>query len=511
MNTIKNSLQKTDDYFKSLSEGTCDDCLLQKADNFFKEVNEGSRKSNQSQNTKTYDMGHGQKLTVDISKSTPSNSSNVVKVSEKKEVKEGKEELGFWGKTDKFLKQGADLISKKDKITGLRSLNTMSDKKAKKRGNQSLNWYVQHAKKNNVKVFKSGDAEYDRVQNIFNRIIKSSHYRNDKNVRFEVLDFEDKNAMAFGGGYFVVLTGLMKIANDDELAYIIAHELAHNSASHGAEQEHFMRMKDVFGKKPTNVQRTMFTNIMEQEADRIGIVYTALAGFDPCASATYWEKQKTNISSISYFRTHPSNPQRAGANRKACAIVKKYYTKGQVNPDVEKVLQCNELFCNKSGKELKGGEGGGVVAVIEVLADTLIKNQKAKEEQRKQEKQIAQSKAIMKKQRLETPPKVNWQQGQWNVWRGSIYRHNQKSGLNFGLTANAQQGQFFYNFNNKIEQGFLNFKSQNEFGYWYSWKDKWGSGLVKLKEYTDGSLRGSIYMYDGTDPGKLMGEFVGYK
>ena len=124
MNTIKNSLQKTDDYFKSLSEGTCDDCLLQKADNFFKEVNEGSRKSNQSQNTKTYDMGHGQKLTVDISKSTPSNSSNVVKVSEKKEVKEGKEELGFWGKTDKFLKQGANLISKKDKITGLRSLNT---------------------------------------------------------------------------------------------------------------------------------------------------------------------------------------------------------------------------------------------------------------------------------------------------------------------------------------------------------------------------------------------------
>jgi hypothetical protein len=424
---------------------------------------------------------------------------------------EEKETSGFWSKTDEFLKKGADLISKKDKITGLRSLNTMSDKKAKKRGNQSLNWYVQHAKKNNVKVFKSGDAEYDRVQNIFNRIIKSSHYRNDKNVRFEVLDFEDKNAMAFGGGYFVVLTGLMKIANDDELAYIIAHELAHNSASHGAEQEHFMRMKDVFGKKPTNVQRTMFTNIMEQEADRIGIVYTALAGFDPCASATYWEKQKTNISSISYFRTHPSNPQRAGANRKACGIVKKYYIKGQVNPNVEKVLQCNELFCNKSGKELKGGEGGGVVAVIEVLADTLIKNQKAKEEQRKQEKQIAQSKAIMKKQRLETPPKVNWQQGQWNVWKGSIYRHNQKSGLNFGLTANAQQGQFFYNFNNKIEQGFLNFRSQNQYGYWYSWKDKWGSGLVKLKEYTDGSLRGSIYMYDGTDPGKLMGEFVGYK
>ena len=385
MNTIKNSLQKTDDYFKSLSEGTCDDCLLQKADNFFKEVNEGSRKSNQSQNTKTYDMGHGQKLTVDISKSTPSNSSSVVKVSEKKEVKEGKEELGFWGKTDKFLKQGANLISKKDKITGLRSLNTTSDKQAKKRGIQSLNWFVAEAKKQNAKVYKSGEPEYDRVKYILDRVVQGSHYRNEPDIRFEVINSKMVNAYAFGGGNFLVFTGLMNKATDDELAFVIAHELAHNSASHNEEKEHYMRMKDVFGKKPTNVQRTIFSNIMEQEADRIGIVYTALAGFDPCASATYWEKQKTNISSISYFRTHPSNPQRAGANRKACGIVKKYYTKGQVNPNVEKVLQCNELCCNKSGKELKGGEGGGVVAVIEVLADTLIKNQKAKEAQRKQE------------------------------------------------------------------------------------------------------------------------------
>ncbi|MDC0457041.1 M48 family metallopeptidase [Alphaproteobacteria bacterium] len=424
---------------------------------------------------------------------------------------EEKETSGFWSKTDEFLKKGADLISKKDKITGLRSLNTMSDKKAKKRGNQSLNWYVQHAKKNNVKVFKSGDAEYDRVQNIFNRIIKSSHYRNDKNVRFEVLDFEDKNAMAFGGGYFVVLTGLMKIANDDELAYIIAHELAHNSASHGAEQEHFMRMKDVFGKKPTNVQRTIFTNIMEQEADRIGIVYTALAGFNPCASATYWEKQKTNISSISYFRTHPSNPQRAGANRKACGIVKKYYTKGQVNPNVEKVLQCNELFCNKSGKELEGGKGGGVVAVIEVLADTLIKNQKAKEEQRKQEKQIAQSKAIMKKQRLETPPNIKWDNTVPLRYKGTINRHNQKSGLNFGFTQNLSQGIFYYNFNNKLEQGNIVFTGTNQHGYWFKWNDKYGQGNLQLREYTDGSLKGIIYIDDGTMLGKKLGEFNGFR
>ena len=154
MNTIKNSLQKTDDYFKSLSEGTCDDCLLQKADNFFKEVNEGSRKSNQSQNTKTYDMGHGQKLTVDISKSTPSNSSNVVKVSEKKEVKEGKEELGFWGKTGLFLGKIADGVSKKDMITGLRTLDKPfhNEEDHRREGKKLFNLLLNKAKKENVRI-----------------------------------------------------------------------------------------------------------------------------------------------------------------------------------------------------------------------------------------------------------------------------------------------------------------------------------------------------------------------
>ena len=37
------------------------------------------------------------------------------------------------------------------------------------------------------------------------------------------------------------------------------------------------------------------------------------------------------------------------------------------------------------------------------------------------------------------------------------------------------------------------------------------TGLISLKEYTDGSMRGYIYMNDGTNPGKLLGEFIGFK
>ena len=88
MKQIKTSLQKTDDYFMSLSKGTCNDCALQKADNFFKKAAQNLKKDN-TQNTKTYDMGHGQKLTVDISKPTHSHSNGIVKTSNHNET-------GFW-------------------------------------------------------------------------------------------------------------------------------------------------------------------------------------------------------------------------------------------------------------------------------------------------------------------------------------------------------------------------------------------------------------------------------
>ena len=97
----------------------------------------------------------------------------------------------------------------------------------------------------------------------------------------------------------------------------------------------------------------------------------------------------------------------------------------------------------------------------------------------------------------------------WNVFKGTIERHNQKAGLNFGI-ANGR-GEFYYNFDSKINQGLMQFSSQNEHGYWFNWQDNWGRGKIVLKEYTDGSMRGQIFMDDGSSPGKLLGEFVGYR
>ena len=424
------------------------------------------------------------------------------------------EEHSFWSNVDKFLGKIADGVSKKDAITGLRTIDSPfhNEKDYRKKGQKALNLILNKAKKDGVKVFSKDAYEYKRVKRIVDRLIDASHYRNHKDkVKYEVIDYEDFNALAFGGGYFVVFSGLLEKTNDDELAYVIAHELAHNTAGH-IEESYFLNVKDVFGDKPSGAYSTSFTNINEQEADRIAIVYTALAGFNPEGSVTIWEKQFQGIEQYAFYRSHPANPQRVKANRYASNKIKKHYIKGVVNPNVEKVLKCNALFCNASIADLsKDGSGGGVLKSLEVIGDLYLKNKQAKEEKKKQEQEIAQSRKIIAQKRLLTPPNIKWDNTVPLRYKGNIYRHNQKSGLNFGFTQNLSRGLFYYNFNNKLEKGNITFTGTNQHGYWFKWNDKYGQGNLQLREYTDGSLRGVIYIDDGTMLGKQLGDFIGYK
>ena len=423
-------------------------------------------------------------------------------------AKTSQKDKSFWCKADEFLELGVEAISEKDMVTGVRSLNVKDQEAAAKRGQQSLNSLVNYARSEGAKIFKAGEPEYERVKAISNRVIAGSHYHKNPNVRYEVIDVDDVNAVAFGGGTYAVFRGLMDVTTDDELAFIIGHELAHSSAGHIEEEEALIYTKDELQNEPSKNFKTALTNVDEQEADKIGIIYTALAGYDPCASATYWEKKQTSVYDYSFVRTHPANPRRAAMNRKWCAIANKYRIPNRVNPNAQKILKCNDLFCNISRQELKECEGGGILGAIEVLADSVVKNKATKSELKNQERQVSEAQKIIAKQQLETPPNVNWGQG-WNVYKGSIVRHGVKAGLNFAI-ANGQ-GQFYYNHNGEVHQGALRLTGQNEHGYWFNWQDAFGNGSLVLQEYTDGSLRGQLFMNDGTNPGKPLGSWEGYR
>ena len=88
-----------------------------------------------------------------------------------------------------------------------------------------------------------------------------------------------------------MLQGLLDVTNDAELAFIIGHEIAHSSAGHIEESESFVSAKDLVGDKPKENFSTALTNIHEQEADKIAVLYAAVAGYDPCAGANYFDRQ----------------------------------------------------------------------------------------------------------------------------------------------------------------------------------------------------------------------------
>ena len=82
----------------------------------------------------------------------------------------------------------------------------------------------------------TGTKDATRIKNIGARIAKVAN-RNDFQWEFNLVEDEAINAFCLPGGKVVVYTGILQMAkNDDQLATVISHEIAHALARHGAER-----------------------------------------------------------------------------------------------------------------------------------------------------------------------------------------------------------------------------------------------------------------------------------
>jgi len=144
---------------------------------------------------------------------------------------------------------------------------------------------------------------------------------------WEVQVFEDKNINAFAlpGGKIGVFTGLLKAAvNQDQLAAVIGHEVAHVIANHSAERVSegmaAQGIQAVSGVDPqifgiaTNVFFLLpHSRAQESEADVLGLDYMAKAGFDPRQAPVLWEnmaKASSGDKPPEILSTHPSDTTR---------------------------------------------------------------------------------------------------------------------------------------------------------------------------------------------------------
>jgi len=165
-----------------------------------------------------------------------------------------------------------------------------------------------------------------RVEDIGKRIAAVSD-RKEVNYTFAVVDMDEVNAFALPGGYIFIFRGLVeKVDTDDELASVIAHEMAHVVARHsikrlqggmgynilrilmvvtGAGMQDAGRIDSAFGQLVMAYSRED-----EALADRIAIKYLKEAGFDPMAMLSFLKKlqqvhRDEPIKPYSSYRSHP--------------------------------------------------------------------------------------------------------------------------------------------------------------------------------------------------------------
>lgn len=156
---------------------------------------------------------------------------------------------------------------------------------------------------------------------------------------WEFVVFQDDsqiNAFAMPGGKVAVYTGLFQvIRSDEDLAIVVGHEVAHVVAGHSAERvsqqiiatggqllaEYGTREMDqseremwlaAFGVGANYGLILPYSRLHESEADQIGLIYSARAGYDPRAAIPFWERMIAvqNGAPPEFLSTHPSGATR---------------------------------------------------------------------------------------------------------------------------------------------------------------------------------------------------------
>jgi len=226
-------------------------------------------------------------------------------------------------------------------VTGRQSLVLLSQGEELALGQQS---FAAIQKEERVSTDKGHNARVNRVGQRIAQAVGDA--LPGAKWEFVVFESKDANAFALPGGKVGVYTGLLQLAESDaELATVIGHEIGHVIARHGAE-----RMSEavvisglgalgsaaVAAKSDDPGKRQIFelayggvttlgrvlphSRANESEADHMGSIYAARAGYDPRAAITFWEKMAAQKASAgaggagggvaALLSTHPADAKR---------------------------------------------------------------------------------------------------------------------------------------------------------------------------------------------------------
>ena len=240
-------------------------------------------------------------------------------------------------------------------LTGRTHRISVSDEQVLSLSNQEYTKYMASAKKstnaaNTAMVRRVGQKLASAVETY----LKENGFAADvKNYSWEFNLVQDQSANAFcmPGGKIVVYEGLLPYTqNETCLAIVLGHEIAHAVAKHSAEQLTKQQNQQIgtnilgnvlnqaVGNGVGNVasavagQYFTFRNLKysrdnETEADYMGLIFAAMAGYDPANAITFWQRMSSSGSQSTqeWLSDHPSDQTRIANIRKWLPEAQKYY------------------------------------------------------------------------------------------------------------------------------------------------------------------------------------------
>jgi predicted Zn-dependent protease len=219
-------------------------------------------------------------------------------------------------------------------VTGRKQLNLVGESTINQLGMQS---YQQELAKAKV---DTNPAHVELVQRVAKRLADTAEAQFHPGYQWQTTVIDDPktvNAWCMPGGKIAVYSGIFPITQDETgLAVVLAHEISHALAHHGAERlsrSELMQLGEagllaaVQAGKPGATQMAAaalglgsqvgvelpFSRQQESEADHIGLILMAKAGYDPATAVDFWQRMlaySKGKEPPAFLSDHPSSEQR---------------------------------------------------------------------------------------------------------------------------------------------------------------------------------------------------------
>jgi predicted Zn-dependent protease len=238
-------------------------------------------------------------------------------------------------------------------ITGRRQLSLVSDTQMQSMATEQYRQVLAEAK------LSGNAAQKAMVQRAGVRISQATEafvQRNGYNMTFQwefnlIQDDQTVNAWCMPGGKIAFYTGIMPLCQDETgVAIVMGHEVAHALARHGSERVSqalvanigLIGFAEALSNQPeqtrnlwlmavgagTQVGLLAYSRNQELEADRIGLILAAMAGYNPEAAVPFWERMEQASGGKTppeFLSTHPSGGRRIEQLRRCLPEAMAYY------------------------------------------------------------------------------------------------------------------------------------------------------------------------------------------